>query len=114
MTKTDAAAAAREMLRMLDDGRSWCKQTYRRWIKDPDTGQFVDQYCLQGALHDLLGMQTRAACDMRNAIVDVLTEQYPERLDPRWLTIPSFNDHEATTWDDVRVVLEKLAVREDA
>jgi hypothetical protein len=114
MTKTDAAAAAREMLRMLDDGRGWCKQTYFRRIKDPDTGQLVGQYCLQGALHSLLGVQTWAAVDTRNAIVSILAEQYPERLDPRWLTIPSFNDHEATTWDDVRVVLEKLVAREDA
>ena len=49
-------------------------------------------------------------------ISQVIEEQFPERRssgDGYLSPIPSFNDHPATTWADVDLVLQKAAARAD-
>lgn len=92
-------------LRATLDG--WNKD---HWIKDSvRQGQ---RWCLIGRMHYVNHDQWPATL---GTLVGVILEQYPERVDPCYsiaeLAIGDFNDHELTTFDDVRAVLEKAAVR---
>lgn len=93
---------ADKMLEALDGGKKWIK------------GRLAlgDHYCIMGA---------NAYCepsmvDFRKTsdILDkVIIEQYPERVNGKLDTIPNFNDHPDTNWDDIRAVLEKVSTKLD-
>lgn len=85
-------------------------------------GRFVDDggsHCLQGALYAAYGCTPRRpgetvtgllAADIR-LINETIAAEYPERYGA--VGISRFNDHPATTIDDVVRVLEKSALRRD-
>ena len=85
-------------------------------LEDPETGGL----CMHGALNIAAGVPNTVASvvercsDPRNmelaAIRSVIREQFPERAG-RLRGIVDFNDHQATSEDDVILVLEKAAVR---
>ncbi len=88
-----------------------------KWIKDDFAGPFYrpDRVCLGNAL--LL-----AKCGSLTAWIqgepeyeaawEIITAQFPDRV-AAWRSalrgVPAFNDHPDTTFDEVRMVLEKMA-----
>lgn len=51
----------------------------------------------------------------RQALTDVVREQFPDRLGPVLSTykpdVAQFNDHPDTTWADLELVVEKAAIK---
>lgn len=98
-----AQETARAMLAVLDNGAAWGKNyLYKR-----------GRYCMIGSSICLDGMSN----DTWKVISGIIREQFPERVpdhcpsDPAFddSLIEIFNDHELTTFADVRMVLEKAA-----
>ena len=99
-----------DALDRLDDGRHWIK----------GSGYDGQGWCLLGALgNSKSGDYMVCVYDCGEevaAVARVICAQFPERI-PSFLTpeyslsiCRSFNDNRATTWDDVRVVLEKASI----
>lgn len=118
-TRTEHAQIAREMLDLLDEGRSWLKGS----VSDASR----QRRCVLGAYQRVIELRRGVWggdwwTPFVAALEQTVHEQYPERtrraaslfwanmIDPA--AISWFNDHEDTTWDDIRVVLEKMAVQE--
>jgi hypothetical protein len=78
----------------------------KRWHKGSLDGP-GESMCLIGACMSAL---TRLAI---GPIVEVVGEQYPDRVRAYYKAIPSFNDHPDTTWADVERVLDKASARWD-
>jgi hypothetical protein len=101
--ETNPIAAVRAR---LDNGRKWHKGSF-----SDDGGEKV---CLLGALDDVL-----VGSEQRMETLDVLrrtiVEQYRDRLTSeqlmRGLVVAPFNDHPATEFSDIEVVLDKAAVQ---
>lgn len=107
----------REALEVLKSG-GWAKGAYN----------IGNTHCLVGALRkaavgtsstiDILRKTGEASCAPKLRSIDeatvrvatVLSEQYPDRFDPNFNTIPHFNDHPDTTFEDVERVLSKAAI----
>ena len=45
-----------------------------------------------------------------SALASVISEQYPDRIQPDWY-IPAFNDHPDTTFEDIERVCEKAYIK---
>lgn len=52
------------------------------------------------------------AFQAKDLLMEVIREQFPERLKRFSENIPTFNDHPDTTFEDVRLVIEKAAIKE--
>jgi hypothetical protein len=98
------AQEARDVLTLLDDGNSWCKHSYTS--EGPDGGM---SYCIAGAVHRATTPGTSQHKLLGLAIMHVIEEQFPDS--GIWIT--AFNDNPETTWEDVRMVLEKVIAREE-
>jgi hypothetical protein len=97
----------------LDGGRKWHKGE----LGDVDGDGSV---CVIGACQAVYwsGAKHDAYTDIRDTIAAVVLEQYRDRVRNVDLMtggspIPSFNDHDATTFADVEVVLDKASVAWD-
>lgn len=70
--------------------------------------------CLDTALLNIAGTHGLVGSDdehvAHDALVDVIAEQYADRLTPGFTTIWVMNDHRDTTLADVHAVCEKAAV----
>jgi hypothetical protein len=86
----------------------------RGWIKGA-AADAEERHCLWGAvLCATPGALSGAVRKKALIAVDrVAVEQYPERGDHSEHPMIGFNDHPATTLDDVLAVLDKAAVRAD-
>jgi hypothetical protein len=102
------AAGAREMLEYLRE-HGWCKGK----LSLPG-----GQVCLRGARYltrgelGTAGLLTSSTLDLYDAITEIIRAEFPGRIDPEWGVfshVAEFNDHPATTWADVEMVLEKVA-----
>ena len=72
---------------------------------DPVTGSV----CMFGAL----GFQMEGSKELSQTMaltLQVIEEQFSDRLNGGTSTIPTFNDHPETTLDDVNVVWEKTSI----
>jgi hypothetical protein len=95
--------AAEVVLNVLK-GSGWCQNVSRNAL---------GEHCIMGAVNYL----TAPAYDEREftkACAEVICEQYPERAYYQHTgspvsTIVHFNDNPDTTFEDVRVILEKVA-----
>ena len=86
----------------LDGGRAWCKNEGR-------DGQ--GRMCIAGAI-DALALDRVPYLAARVALEGVIAEQYPCRSVHSvfgTVMISVFNDHPATTWADIDMVLDKAA-----
>jgi hypothetical protein len=78
------------------------------------TKPYTSSSCLLGALRLEAGLQATppyVAPIASELLKDVISEQYPDRLNMAPAIIPSFNDHPDTTLADIIAVLEKASVR---
>lgn len=104
-----------DALDRLDEGRKWGKGSGNKdgkrcilgAIGNSDTGDYIS--CV---IHTLGGM------DAAEVVADVVRSQFPDRLMPHPdITCISicrqFNDDPDTEWNDVSLVLEKAAIRQD-
>jgi hypothetical protein len=121
----------------LSDSRYWVKGT----LTHPDVPLMAEhdrRVCLLGAHLDvltdeaardwLMGGRRDSKWDgvlnelfinadpTNQLLTKVLIEQFPERVDSPepWAAIPSFNDHSATTHEDLMLVLEKAQAEAEA
>jgi hypothetical protein len=117
-TRAEHAQIAREMLDLLDEGRGWLKGS----VSDVSR----QRRCMLGAYQRVIELRRGGWggdwwTPFVAALEQTVREQYPERVRRAGLSfwsdisdpaaVSGFNDHEDTTWDDVRVVLEKMAVQ---
>ena len=107
----NAVAKALEALR----SSGWSKGRYVA----PD-----GSHCMLGALNVALGLPDEyvlgTSHPAHTAIANVVAEQYPDRacfyrqVDNSWdLSVATFNDDPDTTFDDIKLVLEKAAIALD-
>lgn len=103
-----------DALDYLDGGKRWIKGN----LYDDDGGRGS---CLLGAF-SRVGVSWASYDDIGiNAVKDIIRDQYPERCNDSGgvpitstnFPIPNFNDHPDTIFDDVRVVMEKAAIKLD-
>lgn len=106
-------------LEKFEDGERWTKGSYFAYDNRMRTVQ-----CLMGGL--ILGygytddstFATEDYLPCTTTIATVISEQFPDRLpSPEYRDVPTtviveFNDNEFTTFDDVRLVLEKARLIE--
>jgi hypothetical protein len=99
MSTPDFAAVKKEILE-----KGWIKGHLRS-----DEG-----CCLVGSLVNVLSPLEEmldAWDDMKAILGEVIKEQFPDRISPIRAPIPVFNDHPATTLEEVFSVLDKAQVR---
>jgi hypothetical protein len=103
---------AEEMLELLPDAGSWTQDEYYLY------NTAFQAHCLVGAygkvMHDDAGYYANRnpRGEYFRRLAGIIAEQYPERVieEPRPClsnVVTSFNDHPDTTFEDIRIVLEK-------
>jgi isocitrate lyase len=111
---------AQEMLDLLSGEDKWMQDEYER-LMYRQQGEYSFtfshvSYCLLGAYgkitHDSAAYYAtrmpRTAYIRR--LAEIIREQYPERIADEMTVmnmVTSFNDHPETTYEDIRIVLEK-------
>lgn len=101
-----------DVIKRLDNGNKWHKGgLYDR--SDPT------RVCVMGALNEVSQWQCGVARYERRSelallLTDVVVERYPDRVDATNGAVASFNDHPATTWEDMMLVLKEARERECA
>ena len=89
---------------------------HTQWTKFKLHTEKKTRSCLVGWVRKIeneLGNQYQGdSIKAKDLIMEVIKEQFPERLNRFNQNIPSFNDHPDTTFEDVRLVIEKAAIKE--
>lgn len=79
----------------------------KEWLKG-QLGGLNGPNCINGAL---FFEEVWENGKNRDSLALIILEQYPERLEKAFFSVPAFNNHPDTTFSDVERVLEKAAVK---
>jgi hypothetical protein len=89
---------------------------YRRWLAGAEQARHGARHCVTGAVKRLGLEEEEVAEDFADKFWQVATEQYPDRYRREEERFPSWerkiivvNDDEETRYDDIRLILEKIA-----
>lgn len=96
------------MLTLFRNGEGWTK---RQGVLALEDGSWA--YCSMGVLGLCLLVNRELWSSCCYLLAETITEQYPDRIIEEAIPITHFNDHPATTFDDVRVVFEKASLKFD-
>lgn len=92
------------VLKRMDGGRAWVKGMTRHPRKDKS-----DMVCLLAALSEVGPMESAERHAAQDALRQTVDRLFPDRMPRGWRNLAAFNDHPATTWDDMERTLTEAA-----
>lgn len=113
----DMAVAATRIREVLDN-HDWCK--WHTILPTDQSGFRAGSVCLGGAINEAYSTRASiwltpgtAGYSVYKALAQIIREQWPDRFESGSAPniVIAWNDHPATTRDDVRVLLDKLEAR---